>query len=159
MSVKSLTVAITWVAGGANNSLLSDPSPGWAWFGRCSSVMMRDHIKSRASLKGEVWPGRRESVEYGGKESPWPSSHDADSEGSEPVSGEESGLMAVASDTSSSGSPVRGLMAQIVRQVQESRLRTWRCAPDLRPERRLWSRTLGRLSLLGYQRHSLDFQN
>ena len=58
--------------------------------------MMRDQIKSRASLKGEVWPGRRESVEYGGKETPWPSSHDADSECLEPVSGEESGFMIVA---------------------------------------------------------------
>ena len=73
--------------------------------------MTRDHIKSKASLKGEVWLGRRESVEYGGKETPWPSSHDADSEGSESVSGEESGFMMVASDTTSSGSPVLGLMA------------------------------------------------
>ena len=67
--------------------------------------MTRDHIKSRASLKGEVWPGRRESVEYGGRETPWPNSHDVDSEGSEPVSGEESGFMMVASDNTSSGSP------------------------------------------------------
>ena len=73
--------------------------------------MTRDRIKSRVSLKGEVCPGRRESVEYGGKETPWPSSHDADSEGSEPVSGEESGFMMVASDTASSDSPVLGLVA------------------------------------------------
>ena len=73
--------------------------------------MTRDRIKSIATLKGEVWPGRRESVEYGGKETPWPSSHDADSEGSEPVSGEESGFMMVASGTASSGSPVLGLVA------------------------------------------------
>ena len=50
-------------------------------------------------------------MEYGGKETPWPSSHDADSEGSEPVSREESGSMMVASDTSSFGSPVLGLVA------------------------------------------------
>ena len=49
-------------------------------------------------------------MEYGGKETPWPSSHDAGSEGSEPVSGEESGFMMVASDTTSSGSPVLGLV-------------------------------------------------
>ena len=73
--------------------------------------MTRDHINSRVSLKGEVWPGRREPVEYGGKETPWPSSHDADSEGLEPVSGEESGFVIVASDTASSGSPVVGLVA------------------------------------------------
>ena len=36
---------------------------------------------------------------------------DADSEGSEPVSGEESGFIMVASDTTSSGSPVMGLAA------------------------------------------------
>ena len=48
---------------------------------------------------------------YGGKETPWPSSHDADSEGSEPVSREESGFMMVAGDTTSSGSPVLGLVA------------------------------------------------
>ena len=73
--------------------------------------MTRDRIKSRASLKGEVWPGRRESVEYGGRETPWMGSHVADSEGSEPVSGEESGILMVASDNTSSGSPVLGLVA------------------------------------------------
>ena len=50
-------------------------------------------------------------MEYGGKETPWPSSHDVDSEGSEPVSREESGFMMVAGDTTSSGSPVLGLVA------------------------------------------------
>ena len=50
-------------------------------------------------------------MEYGGKETPWPSSHDADSEGLEPVSGEEPSFMMVASDTTSSGSPVLGLVA------------------------------------------------
>ena len=49
-------------------------------------------------------------MEYGGNETPWLSSHDADSEGSEPVSGEESGFMTVASDTTSSGSPILGLV-------------------------------------------------
>ena len=49
-------------------------------------------------------------MEYGGKETSWPSSHDVDSEGSEPVSGEESGIQMVASDTTSSGSPVLGLV-------------------------------------------------
>ena len=73
--------------------------------------MTRDRIKSRASLKGEVWPGRRESVEYGGKETPWPSSQDANSVGSELVFGEESGFMMVANDSTSSGSPVLGLVA------------------------------------------------
>ena len=73
--------------------------------------MTRDRIKSRASLKGEVWPGRRESVEYGGKETPWPSPQDADSKGSEPVPGEVFGFMMVASDTTSPGSPVLGSVA------------------------------------------------
>ena len=50
-------------------------------------------------------------MEYGGKETPWPSSHDADSEGLEPVSGEESDFMTVASENTSSGSPVLGLVA------------------------------------------------
>ena len=68
--------------------------------------MMRDRIRSRASLKGEVWPGRRKSVEYGGKETLRPNSHDADSEGSEPVFGEGSGFVMIASDATSSGSPV-----------------------------------------------------
>ena len=73
--------------------------------------MTGDHIKSRASLRSEVLSGRRASVEYGRKETPWPSSHDADSEGLEPMSGEESGFVTVASDTTSSGSPVLGSMA------------------------------------------------
>ena len=73
--------------------------------------MTRDRIKSRASLKGEVCPERRESAEYGGRETPQTNSHGADSEGSEPVSGEESGFVMVASDTTSSGSPVLGLVA------------------------------------------------
>ena len=73
--------------------------------------MTRDHIKSRASLKGEVWPERREPVEYGERETPWPSSHNADPDGLEPVPGEGSGFMMVASDTTSSGSPVLGLVA------------------------------------------------
>ena len=63
--------------------------------------MTRDRIKSRASLKGEVWPGRKESVEYGGKKIPWSGSHNADSEGSGPVFGEESGFMMIAVDTTS----------------------------------------------------------
>ena len=50
-------------------------------------------------------------MEYGGKEIPWPSSHDADSEISEPASGEESGLVMDIGDTASSGSPVLGLVA------------------------------------------------
>ena len=49
-------------------------------------------------------------MEYSGKDTPWPNSHDADSEGSEPVSGEESGFMMAASDTTSSVSPVQGLV-------------------------------------------------
>src|SRR4051812_77930 len=73
--------------------------------------MMRDHIKSRASFKGEAWPGRRETVEYGGKETPWPSSHDADSEGPKPMFREEFGFMMIAGDTTSSDSPVIGLIA------------------------------------------------
>ena len=73
--------------------------------------MTRDCIKSRASLKGEVQLGRRESVEYGGKETPWPSSHDADSEDLELVFGEESGLMMMAGVTTSSSSPVLGSIA------------------------------------------------
>ena len=50
-------------------------------------------------------------MEYGGKEIPWQSSHDADSEGSEPVSGEGSGSVMAARDTTSPGSPTMGLMA------------------------------------------------
>ena len=73
--------------------------------------MTRDHIKSRASLKGEVWPERREPVECGKRETPWPNSHDANSEDSEPVSGEGSGFVMVVSDATSSGSPVLGLVA------------------------------------------------
>ena len=73
--------------------------------------MTRDRIKSRASLKGEVWPGRRASVEYGGRENPWPSSHAADSEGSEPVFGEESGFVIMTGVTVSSDYPVLGTIA------------------------------------------------
>ena len=50
-------------------------------------------------------------MEYGRKGIPWPSSHNADSEGLEPVSGEESGSMMVARDIAISGSPVLGLVA------------------------------------------------
>ena len=50
-------------------------------------------------------------MEYGGKGIPRPSSHNVDSESSEPVSGEESGFVMVAGDTSSSSSPVLGLVA------------------------------------------------
>ena len=50
-------------------------------------------------------------MEYGGKGIPRPSSHDADSESLEPVSGEESGFVMVASDTAFSGSPILGLVA------------------------------------------------
>ena len=49
-------------------------------------------------------------MEYGGKGIPWPSAHDADSKSSEPVYGEGSGFVMVASDTASSGSPVLGLV-------------------------------------------------
>ena len=74
-------------------------------------MMTRDRIKSRASLKGKVWPERREPVEYGERETPWPNSRDAGSEDSEPVSGEGFGFMMVASDATSSGSPVLDLVA------------------------------------------------
>ena len=57
--------------------------------------MARDRIKSRASFKSEVWTGKQESVEMGGTEVPWPSSHDADLEGLELVSGGESGFMRI----------------------------------------------------------------
>ena len=50
-------------------------------------------------------------MEHGGEGIPWPSSHDADSESFEPVSGEESGFVMVAGNTASSGSPVLDLMA------------------------------------------------
>ena len=50
-------------------------------------------------------------MDYGRKETPWPISHDADSEGSKPVFREESGFMMVAGDTTSSGSPVLGSIA------------------------------------------------
>ena len=50
-------------------------------------------------------------MEYGGKETPRASSHDADFEGSEPVSGEGSGLVMVDSDAASSSSPILGSVA------------------------------------------------
>ena len=50
-------------------------------------------------------------MEYGERETPWPNSHDAESEDSQPVSGEGFGFMMVASDTSSPGSPTMGLVA------------------------------------------------
>ena len=73
--------------------------------------MMRGHTKFIASLKGEVCPGRRASVEYGGRENPWPSSHTADSEGLELVFGEESGFVMMTGVTASSDSPVLGSIA------------------------------------------------
>ena len=73
--------------------------------------MTRDRIKSRALLKGMVRPGRREFVEYGEEETPWPSSHDDDFEGSGSVFGEEFGFMMIADDTASSSSSVVGLIA------------------------------------------------
>ena len=50
-------------------------------------------------------------MEHGGKGIPRPSSDGADSESSEPVSGEESGFVMVASDSASSGFPLLGLVA------------------------------------------------
>ena len=50
-------------------------------------------------------------MKYDGEETPWPNSHDADSEDSEPVSEEGSGSMMAASDTTSPGSPTMGLVA------------------------------------------------
>ena len=50
-------------------------------------------------------------MEYGRKGIPWPSSHDADSESSEPVSGEGSSFVMVAGNAASYGSPVLGLVA------------------------------------------------
>ena len=73
--------------------------------------MARDRIKSRASFKSEVRTGKRESVELGEIEVPWPSSHNADSESLEPASGEEYGLVMVAGDPASFGSPILGLGA------------------------------------------------
>ena len=72
---------------------------------------MRDHIKSRASLKGEVGLERRAPVECRERETPWPNSHDADSEDSEPMSREGSDFMMVASGSSSPGSRTMGLVA------------------------------------------------
>ena len=50
-------------------------------------------------------------MEYGGRENPWPSSHAADSEGSGPVFGEESGFVIMTGVTASSDSAVLGLVA------------------------------------------------
>ena len=50
-------------------------------------------------------------MEYGGKGIPQPSSHDANFESSDRASGEESGLVMVAGDTTSFESPVLGLVA------------------------------------------------
>lgn len=82
--------------------------------------MARDCIKSRASFKSELWIGKRESVEEGGTEVPWPSSYDADLESSELVSEGESDSMRIegawrdsrpAGDAIPSGSPVSGSIA------------------------------------------------
>ena len=60
-------------------------------------MMARDRIKSKASFKSEVWTGT---------EVPWPSSHDADLQGSELVFGEETGFVMIAGDATLSGFPV-----------------------------------------------------
>ena len=51
--------------------------------------MTRDHIRSKASFKSGVWTGSEVSG---------PSSHDAGLQGSEVVSGEESGLAMIVGD-------------------------------------------------------------
>ena len=82
--------------------------------------MARDRIKSRASFKSEVWTGKRESVELGRTEVPWPNRHDADLESSELVSGGESGFVRIegawhnsgpADDVIPFGSPVSSSIA------------------------------------------------
>ena len=45
--------------------------------------MARDHIKSRASFRSEVWTGKRESVGAAGVRASWPRSIDADLENSD----------------------------------------------------------------------------
>ena len=50
-------------------------------------------------------------MEYDRKETPWSNSHNADSEGPEPVFGEEFGFMMMAGDTTSSDSPGLGSIA------------------------------------------------
>ena len=76
-------------------------------------------------------------MEYGGGDTPRPGSHGADYKGSEPVPREGSGFVMVASDATSTGSPILGLVAADSPQAREVRLRTWRRVPDLRPEREL----------------------
>ena len=77
--------------------------------------MARDHIKSRASFKSEVWTGKRESVELGRAKASWPCSLDVDLKSSELAFGGESGFPMIgatmfdswlADDTVPSGSPV-----------------------------------------------------
>ena len=65
--------------------------------------MARERIKFGASFKGEVWTGRRESMERGGTGVPWPSSYNTDLESSELVYGGESGLMRIEGSWSDSG--------------------------------------------------------
>ena len=65
-------------------------------------MIAKDHIKSRASFKSEVWMGTVV---------PWPDSHDANFEGSELVSGEELGFVMTAGGAILSGSPVLSFIA------------------------------------------------
>ena len=55
--------------------------------------MARDHIRSRALFKSEVWTGKQESMELGEAGASWPCSLNMDLESSEWVSGGESGLL------------------------------------------------------------------
>ena len=82
--------------------------------------MARDRIKSRASFKSEIWTGKRGSVVLGGIEVPWPSSHDADLESLELVSGGESDFLRIegswhnpgpSGDAIPSSSPVSSFIA------------------------------------------------
>ena len=57
-------------------------------------MMMRDHIRSNASFKGGVWTGSEVSGQ---------SSHDAGLQGSELVSGEDSGFVMIVGDAILSG--------------------------------------------------------
>ena len=78
-------------------------------------MMARDHIKSRASFKSEVWTGKRRSVELVREKASWLCLLGADLESSELGSGGESGFSIIrgtpfdsglADDTVASGSTV-----------------------------------------------------
>ena len=91
MLVKSSTVATKWVVGGMQNSLCPAPSSDWVWFESDTSVMARDRIKSKASLRSEGRTGNQGLAGLGMADSAGPCSLGADLETSELASRGEFG--------------------------------------------------------------------